>query len=182
MLIRVELSPKERQALVTQNLRLAYYMAGRYYRRYGGDREELRSEAEYALARAASTYDPALAKFSTYAGFWIRAVLDHYRRRRVRRLVNERLWLHESVGDFNDFFLDTVAGPDSTDSFTLARSDREEAARRLADLVPKERDRAILVALMEDGATLESVGQRFDLSREAIRQIRNKWVERMRAA
>ena len=68
----------EQCSLVERNLRLAYRFANDYTRshrvRY---RDDIVSAALEGLTLAAKKYDPARAKFSTYAKWWMRARVHH---------------------------------------------------------------------------------------------------------
>lgn len=68
----------EQRAVVEANVGLVY---GFVHRRYGGKHpkyDDLIQAGVLGLMRAAQKYDPAKAKFSTYANFWIRNLVARY--------------------------------------------------------------------------------------------------------
>ncbi len=82
-----------------------------------------------------------------------------------------------------DFLVDTAPLPDETVGEAI------DGARRIGWLrtalgVLSERELGILRArrLQDDGATLESLGERLGISKERVRQIENRALEKLRAA
>ena len=94
--------------------------------------------------------------------------------------------IHESEGDTSnrqDFLVDTVALPDET------VGDRIDSERRVSWLhsalsVLNERELRIVSErrLRDEGATLESLGATLGISKERVRQIENRALEKLRDA
>lgn len=81
-------------------------------------------------------------------------------------------------------FLDLYLNDDSppTDSILMRESLHREIQRSLATLTDKERDVVNLYygIGMNHGLTLEEIGARFDLTRERVRQIKEKAIRRLK--
>jgi len=81
-------------------------------------------------------------------------------------------------------FLDVFVSDDTThtDDTLMRESLAKEIQRSLATLTKKERDVIILYygIGMTHGLTLEEIGAKFDLTRERVRQIREKAIRRLR--
>jgi RNA polymerase sigma-32 factor len=94
--------------------------------------------------------------------------------------------IHESEGgaaDRQDFLVDKVPLPDETVS-ELIDGERRLTWLRSALSVLNERELMIVKErrLQEDGATLESLGESLGISKERVRQIENRALEKLRAA
>lgn len=81
-------------------------------------------------------------------------------------------------------FLDVFVSDDSphTDDFLMKESLAREIQRSLATLTKKERDVVNLYygIGMPHGLTLEEIGAKFDLTRERVRQIKEKAIRRLK--
>ena len=81
-------------------------------------------------------------------------------------------------------FLDVFISDDvpHTDSDLMRESLNKEVQRSLATLTPKERDVINLYygIGMAHGLTLEEIGAKFDLTRERVRQIKEKAIRRLK--
>jgi RNA polymerase primary sigma factor len=81
-------------------------------------------------------------------------------------------------------FIDIYAGDDllAADASMIEESLSTEISRALATLTPKERDVIILYfgLGMDHGCTLEEIAVRFDLTRERVRQIKEKAIRRLK--
>jgi len=94
--------------------------------------------------------------------------------------------IHESEGgtaDHQDFLVDKVPLPDETVG-ELIDNERRLTWLRSALSAPNERELMIVKArrLREDGATLESLGESLGISKERVRQIENRALEKLRSA
>ncbi len=88
------------------------------------------------------------------------------------------------TSDEDSSFLDVYVPNDSdpTDQELMRESLRKEIERSLATLSEKERDVINLYygIGMNHGLTLEEIGAKFDLTRERVRQIKEKAIRRLR--
>jgi RNA polymerase sigma-32 factor len=94
--------------------------------------------------------------------------------------------IHESEGgaaDRQDFLVDKVPLPDETVT-ELIDGERRLTWLRSALAVLNERELMIVKErrLQEDGATLESLGESLGISKERVRQIENRALEKLREA
>jgi len=94
--------------------------------------------------------------------------------------------INESEGgaaDRQDFLVDKVPLPDETVT-ELIDGERRLTWLRSALAVLNERELMIVKErrLQEDGATLESLGESLGISKERVRQIENRALEKLRAA
>jgi RNA polymerase sigma-32 factor len=92
--------------------------------------------------------------------------------------------IHESEGgaaDRQDFLVDKVPLPDETVT-ELIDGERRLTWLRSALAVLNERELMIVKErrLQEDGATLESLGESLGISKERVRQIENRAIEKLR--
>ena len=80
--------------------------------------------------------------------------------------------------------LDVLVNGDSpgADSQLLSESLQREIERSLSTLTERERDvvRLFFGIGMNHGLTLEEIGDKFDLTRERVRQIKEKAIRRLR--
>ena len=80
--------------------------------------------------------------------------------------------------------LDVLVNGDSpgADSLLLSESLQKEIERSLSTLTERERDvvRLFFGIGMNHGLTLEEIGDKFDLTRERVRQIKEKAIRRLR--
>ncbi|MFV1875670.1 sigma-70 family RNA polymerase sigma factor [Nioella sp.] len=224
---------------------LARSMTRRYTQ--GGASEpdrDLLQQANIGLLKALERFDPDNgARFSTYAGWWMRAEIQDFKmanlsvvRRpntaRFRNAYSKLARLEEdfardpeadrakldahlahvfgvtlaTVGDLRaqvtgrDSSLNIpAAGEDGADQITLLEDPGSEAVQgqverldisvlrkglvgALSDLPPRERDVIIATQLQDPPATLEGLGARMGISKERVRQLRERAFERLRVA
>ena len=80
--------------------------------------------------------------------------------------------------------MDVMANADSpkADSELMAESLQREIERSLSTLTDKEREiiRLFFGIGMNHGLTLEEIGSKFNLTRERVRQIKEKAIRRLR--
>lgn len=70
-----------RNELITENMKLVYYVLNKYYHKYIGD-EDMIQVGMVGLVKAADKFDESKSKFSTFAVLCIRhAIQDELRKR-----------------------------------------------------------------------------------------------------
>ena len=88
------------------------------------------------------------------------------------------------IQDEDTNFIDVFVSDDNvvTDSILLKESLAKEIERSLATLTEKERDVVNLFygIGMSHGLTLDEIGAKFDLTRERVRQIKEKAIRRLK--
>jgi RNA polymerase sigma-32 factor len=89
--------------------------------------------------------------------------------------------VEQGASDRMDFLVDTAPLPDETVGESID-SDRRVGWLRAALTVLSERELRILKErrLQDDGSTLESLGERLGISKERVRQIENRALEKLR--
>lgn len=185
-------SPEEVERLVNENLPLAEHMARQQFERLSfPDPHELRSQAMAGLLRAAETYDPGNrqgANFGTWAIIWIKQKFfaDYHRKRAKKR----------GGGNVSHVALDCAVGDADLEAFladenaanAFAEMDGKNVATLLEEVLPvlDARERRIIEGRFGlDGAdplTLDELGNEFHLTRERIRQLEVKAIEKLRLA
>lgn len=173
-----------RNELVERNMRLATWAINGMACVRACDRDEFTPAAYSGLIRAATKFDPARGRFSTYAARWIRQA--------VRRAVQCERVIHvpAHVWDKASKYRHLI-GEEPTRAFTGAEDyvldtpTDDEGGRDAAELVellldevrlpPKEREiLARFYGLEGPPETLEVIGRSHGISREAVRQRREK--------
>lgn len=160
---------------------------------HGHTRDDIEQLALQGVCLAVGKFDPSKGfAFGTYAPYWIKSVLGHTigaamvaRRRGKTRTVSgdfedragQTLWDTEGVSAIPEQELD----PEWRCRKAYARAKLENGMRVLD---PKYRWILTLRYGLEDGEdrTLQQVGREMGLSRERIRQIEKKAIERLRDA
>lgn len=175
---------KEQQEFVTQNHNLIYKILDRYslpaHRCDCYNQEDWYGLAAISLCQAAATFDESKGyKFSTYAGKCIEnAILMQFRSKQSRDRIPANLiysgdYPYESKGDIYTMF-DII--PDNkaiSEDGIIAKVDLENQLKN-------EKDRTIeIMNMLIQGYTLKEIGDKFHLSRERIRRIRNDVTEKM---
>jgi RNA polymerase primary sigma factor len=88
------------------------------------------------------------------------------------------------IQDEDTNFIDVFVSDDNpvTDSILMRESLAKEIERSLATLTDKERDVVNLFygIGMSHGLTLDEIGAKFDLTRERVRQIKEKAIRRLK--
>jgi RNA polymerase sigma factor (sigma-70 family) len=159
-----------REHIVTRNLPLAWGIAGRVAQ--FEQRDDFRSEAAIALIRAVERFDPTHGiKFSTYA---YPAIL--------RQVLKERAGQGRWAATFPATYEPALHEPEQVDLDESDKADLETAIRG-ADLT--DRERGILVfrfgLIGYEAETLDGVGERYDVSKERIRQIETRALTKLLA-
>lgn len=89
-----------------------------------------------------------------------------------------------STNEDGGTLMDVMANTDSpkADSYLMAESLQKEIERSLSTLTDKEREiiRLFFGIGMNHGLTLEEIGSKFNLTRERVRQIKEKAIRRLR--
>lgn len=193
-------------ALVLAHTPLAERMARKHCK--GADLEEMMQEAFVGLLQAAKRFDPSREiRFATYAEHWIRASLfdaiitsDLIKGPRTRDGKSERLRgvirgvaisietpIREE-GDTGNLTLgDTLVSNESLPDEIVQRSldlanASDAIAAALADLDPRARDVIVRRHLTDEPETLADVSFVHSISRERVRQIEMKAMEKISRA
>ncbi len=182
-----------RNRLIRSHLRFVVLVARRFQGN-GLPLEDLINEGNLGLIRAAEMFDPERGcPFTSYAVLWIRQAVNRAVRRYAREARPPRSmagWttvsLDAPVGEEEDSgrLVDSIADQKGRrpDELALDSSLREEIGDLLAALPPREA--GILQARfgLQGGkpATLEEVGERYELTKERVRQIEKKSLRRIR--
>jgi len=197
--------PALAKELVEANLRLVIKIAAEYSR-FHGNLADLVQEGNLGLLEAVSRYDPTRGvRLASYAGWWIRAfilkyILDTARIVRAGRSRAERRGFFHGQAPPLDVSLDDPLGGDESsatlldrmpdaralaadnalESAQLQRILREELARFGDEL--GERDATVFRErlIAEEPRPRKEIASRFALSRERIRQIEKRLLERFR--
>ena len=101
---------------------------------------------------------------------------------KIKESLNAPLTTNEDGGTL----MDVMANSDApkTDHVLMAESLQKEIERSLSTLTDKEREiiRLFFGIGMNHGLTLEEIGSKFNLTRERVRQIKEKAIRRLRHA
>jgi RNA polymerase primary sigma factor len=155
--------------LFSANQPLAINFASRWGKHYGLDFGEARQVALIELWRAAEAYDPSRGfKFSTLASTYIKHALIKMAGRR------------KPMPTVTDVSSDQYAPRQAVAPTTTDVVDVKDFIG-LGLTVLTDRERLVIEARFTDGLTLDETGQRVGLTRERIRQIEQKALEKMRA-
>jgi RNA polymerase sigma factor (sigma-70 family) len=165
--------------LVRRNLRLVASIA----KRLAGPTEtffELISDGNISLMRAVDKFDYSRGfKFSTYATWAIR--------RNFARTIPDEFRRRERFSTGCDEYLENTEEA-GTDQFQeeLAQSEREASVQRVLACLD-ERERLIIsdhfgLSRGQEPLTLERIGKRLGISKERVRQLKTRAIEKMQAA
>ena len=179
--------PHPRKLLAT-----AHPGAYRFARKAGFDREDIDGLCREGAAKALLRFDPERASLTTYAAFWMRAVVQRAAENRVHPLLRcgKKVFQGNApVGLDGDSDLLSFAPARRDPAFDPAN--RERVARLRAAVaavlrrrVPSLRYREIFALRngLHDGVplTLDEVGEVFGISRERVRQIEAKVLKKVR--
>lgn len=142
--------------------------------------DQLISEAEHTLCRAATTWNPDKARFTTWVAWNLRGAIL----RLVRPIERERKYMgrvvvisvFESGGNDPDESCQPEARPQPCPG--LALDAREATNRVLRHLTPREREAIWLTR--GEGLTLEEAGKAMGgISRERVRQLIERGLRRL---
>lgn len=173
---------KAKQKLIQSNLRFVFEIAKRYTG-HGVAIEDLISEGNFGLFKAIEKFDLAKdIRFSTYAIHWIKfyikdIIKNHYATRVIEvsdEILNSNIKTNNHNED-DDVVLvrDSISSEDIQET-TNDLNDRLMALTNL--LEPRERTivRSYYGLIGDRPKTLEEIGEELDLSKERIRQLRDK--------
>ena len=195
--------------LVRANLRFVVSVA-KQYQNQGLSLPDLINEGNVGLIKAAEKFDETRGfKFISYAVWWIRQTIlltkfeqEHERKPsadELAELVNE---LPEKINDSlrasgrhvsvdapfvegeENSLLDVMTNPDSpmADKSLVNESLATEIDRALSMLNEREKDIVEMsFGINHQEMTLEEIGERFGLTRERVRQIREKAIRKLRS-
>ena len=171
--------------LVRANLRFVVSVAKRY-QELGVSLPDLIAEGNVGLVRAAHLFDPERGvKFISSAVWWIRQAilraLDDNTRTARRTTPLEAPRFEDEEGHTLLRFLEDDRVPDPMER-TIEWARAQEIMRTISTLEPREA-RVLRLYYGLDGnqpLTLEEIGTIFGLSRERIRQIKERALDRLR--
>ncbi len=131
------------------------------YKNYGLPPEDLEQEGLIGLLKAASKFDKNKGtKFSTYATYWIKKkILAAIDREKKSSLDSIKL-TEESIETKED---------------KIKTSQNLKLPKNMPDL-----ERKILRMLYEEQLTLKEIAQKLEISRERVRQLKEKALRRLR--
>ena len=169
------------EKLTKANLRFVVSVA-KQYQNQGLSLPDLINEGNLGLIKAAEKFDETRGfKFISYAVWWIRqSILQALaeQSRIVRLPLNQVGSLNKINKAFARFEQEHERTPSPEE---LAESLSTEVDRALETLTERERD--IIKYFFGIGCsemTLEEIGEKFDLTRERVRQIKEKAIRRLR--
>ncbi len=159
------------ERLVRANLRFVVTVANQY-KDQGLSLPDLINEGNVGLIKAAEKFDEKRgSKFITYAVWWIRERILHALAEEQRQASRH---LH-----------DTLSSPDSLVAPSGLSVETIPAERNHALSLLSERERFIIERTFglnnQPEMTLEEMGESLGLSRERVRQIREKAIRKLRA-
>ena len=182
---------KALEKLTKANLRFVVSVA-KQYQNQGLSLPDLINEGNLGLIKAAEKFDETRGfKFISYAVWWIRqsilqAIADQSRI--IRLPLNQVNTRHISmdapfIGDEESSLLDIIPNYDapSTDKSLVEESLRDEISRVLQVL--DEREHKVIEAyfgINQREMTLEEIGDKYGLTRERVRQIKEKAIRKLR--
>ncbi|NJO81627.1 MAG: sigma-70 family RNA polymerase sigma factor [Blastochloris sp.] len=164
-------------ALVQSNLRLGVGMATRY-RDSSIELLDLIQQANVGLMEAAKRWHPERGKFSTYAVFCIRSQISLA----FKLLTTRKQHLATaSQDDLRQLHYAMLSDAESVEE--LASRKVTQAAVRAAVTHLRDRERAVITrhyGLNGDPESLADIAREWGVSREYIRQVKQKALERLR--
>lgn len=166
----------EAEKLVTDNLKLAYYTANKYYLKYNVEFDDAVSISYIGLIKAAEHFDASRkVKFSTYA---IKCILTEFRkelRKQFRRV--DTISLNTLISDNSDLtFADLF--PDEDNHYLNIEYD-EILQNCLSKLTDREKE-IVIDYLHNYGLKQVNLAEKFGISRQRISIIINKFRDNYR--
>ncbi len=171
----IALTPQQ-DKLVTDNVKLAYFAANKYYLKFGLEQEEAISLAFLGLVKAASIFDKTKkVKFSTLAmKCMYNTFLQDLRKRskEVHTISFDSLVSADSDITYADLF------PDKDDSYSYIEN-REMVESCLRELTGREQE-VVIAYLSNPNQKQVQLSKTFGVSRQRISIIVNKFKDRCR--
>ena len=174
--------------LVQANLRFVVSVA-KQYQHQGLSLSDLINEGNLGLIKAAQRFDETKGfKFISYAVWWIRqSILQALAEQgRLVRLPQNKIGTYNKANKAYMAFEQEHEreGSDDTDEDVMKDSLREEIRRVLKSLSPREAEivNAYFGLDGENGVTIEQIGMKYDLTKERIRQIKERAIKRLQKA
>ncbi|MFO7897186.1 MAG: sigma-70 family RNA polymerase sigma factor [Candidatus Cloacimonadales bacterium] len=134
------------------------------YQHLGVPREDLIQEGMIGLMEAEKRFDAKYGtKFSTYAVYWIK--------KQILAAVDKE---HKSGFETENLIEETAAAP------AAAPSTRTSQYLNLPHNMPRL-ERRVLRLLYEEERTLKEIAELLEISREKVRQLKEKAMRRLRA-
>jgi len=151
-----------KEKIVVEYLPLVRSIAAKY-NKYGVPQEDLEQEGMIGLLKAADKFEEEKgAKFSTYASYWIRKYI-------ITALEKEtKTALHS--GELNE---EITQDKKAVETPKTTKID-------LPTYMPEE-EKTVLTLLYENELTLKEISCKMDISRERVRQLKEKGLRRIRA-
>lgn len=165
------------QALVEENYRFAYWVAGRIRAPLGFTQEEWVAECMFCMVRAANAFDATKGRFLSLVYKYVRthrANLIERGKAKRRGYETKTTSIHDEA-EGGGTFPDQVVAPESPDLVEL-RDLAEWAGNQLTD-----QERRILAGMAE-GKTFTEIGQEFRLSKTTIANQAGKIQHRLAKA
>ena len=154
--------PMNREKIVVEYLPLVRSIAAKY-NRLGVPQEDLEQEGMIGLLEAADKFDVnRQVKFSTYATYWIK--------KRILEAVNKEKKTSLNNLEFNE---DIIPDKDSP------VQEKKWKQLKFPENMP-ESEKLVIKFLYEDQLTLKEISEKLDISRERVRQLKEKALRRMR--
>ena len=150
---------EERDALITDNMKLVYYLISRYYPKYIKN-EDVIQEGLLGLVQAAATWDETGSKFSTYASTCILNQIRYYFRREKNQLDTVSLdeVCHVEEDGSKIILLDTLVGEEN---INLAES-------CIMDFYDSLSDENKLILELSMDLTHKEIGEQLNLPRSTV--------------
>jgi RNA polymerase sporulation-specific sigma factor len=175
------------ERLLNENEKLVPYFASRWGKKKKAKWDDLISFGKIGLREAAMRYDPARAKFSTYASFWIRKYL--HLAVKEQAMLTGRISFDDPVGyDDGDMTRHEVIADKNarTPAELSARRDLLERFEHLMNAVDlSAREREIIVQRYGLGGdkrkTQKQIGRELGLTGRRIGQIEKEAREKLEA-
>lgn len=166
----------EAEKVVTDNLKLAYYTANKYYLKYNVEFDDAVSISYIGLIKAAEHFDASRnTKFSTYA---VKCILTEFRKelrkqsKRVDTVSLDTLISEDSDLSFADLF------PDKNNYYLNIEHD-EILQKCLSKLTGREKE-IIVEYLRNPNLKQVDLAQKFGISRQRVSIIINKFRDSYR--
>jgi len=152
----------DKEKIVVQYLPLVRSIAAKY-NIYGISHEDLEQEGMIGLLKAADKYEEDKnTKFSTYASYWIKKYIIAALKKETKTSLYSCKLNEEITQDKK-----TVKTPKATKI-------------ELPQNMP-QKEKQVLTLLYENEKTLKEISQEMDISREQVRQLKEKGLRRIRA-